>query len=243
MFFSFATNHCFPISHFYKYWKPNWHSWQLGNLTIHCTVRRWGRRGVKKQRGRTANRTETNEHFAWDREIVQVIICRMKEVGLISICCRLLNGTSSFPPPLANWLLIVGYSTIHGFETPETPDTLREHDVTGEKLATVGMLRVLVWPPCPCPPCPCPPCPFTFSPSLCHHISVTILSSQFHYHNLAVTISPYHHLAFSLSPSQSCLHHLADTISLSPYFIDLWPPRQCGRPKYSSIRREGEEML
>ena len=121
MFFSFATNHCFPISHFYKYWKPNWHSWQLGNLTIHCTVRRWGRRGVKKQRGRTANRTETNEHFAWDREIVQVIICRMKEVGLISICCRLLNGTSSFPPPLANWLLIVGYSTIHGFETPETP--------------------------------------------------------------------------------------------------------------------------
>ena len=54
-FFSFATNHCFPISHFYKYWKPNWHSWQLGNLTIHCTVRRWGRRGVKKQLGRTGN--------------------------------------------------------------------------------------------------------------------------------------------------------------------------------------------
>ena len=83
----------------------------------------------------------------------------------------------------------------------------------------------------------------TSSQSHHHHLSVIISPSPSCHHNLAVTISPYHHLAFSLSPSQSCLHHLADTISLSPYFIDLWPPRQCGRPKCSSIRREGEEML
>ena len=88
------------------------------------------------------------------------------------------------------------------------------------------MLRVLVWPPCPCPPCPCPPCPFTFSPSLCHHISVTILSSQVHYHNFAVKISLYHHLAFSLSPSQSRRYHLAVTIFHRPLTSSaIWQTR------------------
>ena len=54
------------------------------------------------------------------------------------------------------------------------------------------------------------------SPSLCHHLSVTILAAQFHHHNLAITISPYQNLAFSLSQSQSCLHHLGVTIFHRP---------------------------
>ena len=33
MKFSSRIGHCFPISHFLGHWKPNWHSWQLGNLT------------------------------------------------------------------------------------------------------------------------------------------------------------------------------------------------------------------
>ena len=32
-FFS-RIGHCFQSSHFLGHWKPNWHSWQLGNLTI-----------------------------------------------------------------------------------------------------------------------------------------------------------------------------------------------------------------
>ena len=35
MEFSSRIGHCFQISHFLGHWKPNWHSWQLGNLTTH----------------------------------------------------------------------------------------------------------------------------------------------------------------------------------------------------------------
>merc|ERR1712052_103865 len=55
---------------------------------------------------------------------------------------------------------------------------------------------------------------FTLSqshPSLHHHLSIAISPSPSLCHHLAITVSLYHHLAFSLSPSQSRLHHLADT--------------------------------
>ena len=35
MEFSSRIGHCFQISHFLGHWKPNWHSWQLGNLTTY----------------------------------------------------------------------------------------------------------------------------------------------------------------------------------------------------------------
>ena len=39
MQFFYRISHCFPISHFLRYWKPNWLSSQLGNLTSQCRAK------------------------------------------------------------------------------------------------------------------------------------------------------------------------------------------------------------